>query len=206
MFGDSAGNPKGWSTLSFRQAGVRLSDGPFGSNLKSEHYTTEGVRVIRLGNIGVGSFIDKDKSFVSTEHYERLKKYTCKAGDIVIGTLGEPNLRACIVPEKVGYAINKADCVHYIPKAEILDSRFVCQYINCPETLQLAAGMIHGQTRSRISSSQIAEMPIFIPPIELQNQFATFVHQVDKLRFATQNLLNQFQMISSNARQIYGYK
>jgi type I restriction enzyme S subunit len=203
LFGDPAGNPKGWTTLSFKQAGVRLSDGPFGSNLKSEHYTTEGVRVIRLGNIGVGCFIDKDKSFVSTEHYERLKKYTCKAGEIVIGTLGEPNLRACIIPENVGYAINKADCVHYIPKAEILDSRFVCQYINCPETLHLAAGMIHGQTRSRISSGQIAEMPIFIPPIELQNQFAAFVREIDKSKSTVQKRLNKLQTLQKSLMQQY---
>lgn len=203
MFGDPAGNPKGWTTLSFKQAGVRLSDGPFGSNLKSEHYTTEGVRVIRLGNIGVGCFIDKDKSFVSIEHYERLKKYTCKAGEIVIGTLGEPNLRACIIPENVGYAINKADCVHYIPKAEILDSRFVCQYINCPETLHLAAGMIHGQTRSRISSGQIAEMPIFIPPIELQNQFAALVHKIDKSKLAVKECLKKAKYLKSALMQEY---
>lgn len=187
MFGDPAGNPKEWNTLTFRQAGVRLSDGPFGSNLKSDHYTEYGVRVIRLGNIGVGVFIDDDQSFVSIAHYEKLKKYTCKAGEIVIGTLGEPNLRACIVPESVSFAINKADCVHFIPRPEILNTRFVCQYINCPETLHLAAGMVHGQTRSRISSGQIAVMPIYVPPIELQEQFADFVEQVDKSKYVYQN-------------------
>ena len=184
MFGDPISNPMNWNQMTFRQAGVRLSDGPFGSNLKSEHYTDEGVRVIRLGNIGVGKFIDDDKSFVSNSHYETIKKYTCKAGDIVIGTLGEPNLRACIVPETIKFAINKADCVHYIPKEELFNNCFVCQYINCPETLLLASRMIHGQTRARISSGQIAELPIYVPPKELQEQFAEFVEQVDKLKVA----------------------
>ena len=180
MFGDPFGNPKGWRRLTFKEAGERLSDGPFGSNLKSEHYTDRGIRVIRLGNIGVGRFIDDDKSYISPEHYERLKKYTCKSGEIIIGTLGEPNLRACIVPEVVGVAINKADCVHYIPKSEILNNDFVCQYINCPETLLLAKGMIHGQTRSRVSSGQIAQMHIFVPPIDLQRDFSEFMSQTDK--------------------------
>ena len=151
--------------------------------MKSEHYVESGIRVIRLGNIGVGRFINNDQSYISEEHYERLKKYTCKAGDIVIGTLGEPNLRACLVPESIEYAINKADCVHYVPRPEILDRYFVCQYINCPETLSLASGMVHGQTRSRISSGQLAEMPIFIPPLELQKQFAAFVKQTDKSKY-----------------------
>ncbi len=203
LFGDPAGNPKKWNTLSFREAGNRLSDGPFGSNLKSEHYTTAGVRVIRLGNIGVGQFVDNDKSYISVEHYEKLKKYTCKAGEIVIGTLGEPNLRACLVPQNIEYAVNKADCVHYIPKAEILNTKFVCQYINCPETLLLASGMVHGQTRSRISSGQLAEMPIFVPPIELQDQFAAFVEQTDKSKLAIQKSLEQLETLKKALMQQY---
>ena len=203
MFGDSFGNPKGWRRVTFKEAGERLSDGPFGSNLKSEHYTDNGVRVIRLGNIGAGRFIDDDKSFISVEHYERLKKYTCKAGEIVIGTLGDPNLRACIVPEEVGFAINKADCVHFIPKGEILNNTFVCQFINCPETLLLAEGMIHGQTRSRISSGQIAQMPIFVPPMRLQNEYAEFVNQVDKSKAVIQKSLDEAQLLFDSLMQQY---
>ncbi len=203
MFGDPFGNPKGWKRVTFKEAGKRLSDGPFGSNLKSEHYTDEGVRVIRLGNIGVGRFIDDDKSYISIEHYERLKKYTCKAGEIVIGTLGDPNLRACIVPEEVGLAINKADCVHFIPKGEILNNTFACQYINCPETLLLAEGMIHGQTRSRVSSGQLAQMPIFVPPMSLQNEYAKFVYQVDKSKVVVQQALDKAQLLFDSLMQQY---
>ena len=203
MFGDTFSNPKEWPTKTFREASIRLSDGPFGSNLKSEHYSDKGIRVIRLGNIGVGEFIDDDKSYISTEHYERLKKYTCKSGEIVIGTLGEPNLRACIVPEFVGIAVNKADCVHYIPNPDILDSIFVCQYINCPTTLLLASGMIHGQTRSRVSSGQIAEMPIYIPPIELQLEFARFIKRINKSKAAIQKALDEAQLLFDSLMQKY---
>lgn len=203
MFGDPESNPKKWNLLSFREAGVRLSDGPFGSNLKSGHYTTEGVRVIRLGNIGVGQFIDNDKSYISEQHYEKLRKYTCRSGEIVIGTLGDPNLRACLVPKTIEYAINKADCVHYIPKPEILNTRFVCQYINCPETLLLASGMVHGQTRSRISSGQLAEMPIFVPPMELQEQYAAFAEQVDKSKLTIQQSLDKMETLKKALMQEY---
>ena len=190
LFGDTFSNPKRWPTKTFREASLRLSDGPFGSNLKSEHYSENGVRVIRLGNIGVGKFIDKDQSYVSLDHYSRLKKYTCKPGEIVIGTLGEPNLRACIIPDYVKLAVNKADCVHYVPDSKILENTFVCQYINCPTTLLLASNMVHGQTRARVSSGQIAKMPIFIPPLSLQQQFADFVAQIDKSKSHAPHLPN----------------
>ena len=203
LFGDPAGNPMGWPTQTMKNASIRLSDGPFGSNLKSSHYTAEGVRVIRLGNIGCGCFNDADRSFVPQEHYEKLKKYTCRAGEIVIATLGDPNLRACIIPDYIGLGINKSDCVHYIPKPNLLNNQFVCQYINCPETLVLASGMVHGQTRSRISSGQLADLPIFLPPIELQNQFAAFVEQTDKSKLAVQQSLEKLKTLKKSLMQEY---
>ena len=203
MFGDPISNPFKWSTLTMKQASNRLSDGPFGSNLKSEHYTLEGVRVIRLGNIGCGYFNDDDQSYISQEHYATIKKYTCRAGEIVIATLGDPNLRACIIPDHIEYGVNKSDCVHYIPKAEILNNQFVCQYINCPETLSLASGMVHGQTRARISSGQLADLPIYLPPMDLQQQFADFVEQTDKSKLAIQKSLKKLETLKKALMQKY---
>ena len=203
MFGDPVSNPFKWSTLTMKQASIRLSDGPFGSNLKSEHYTLEGVRVIRLGNIGCGCFNDEDQSYISQEHYATIKKYTCRAGEIVIATLGDPNLRACIIPDHIEYGVNKSDCVHYIPKAEILNNQFVCQYINCPETLSLASGMVHGQTRSRISSGQLSDLPIYLPPMDLQQQFASFVEQTDKSKFEIQQSLEKLETLKKALMQKY---
>lgn len=203
MFGDTYSNPMNWKRMTFRQASIRLSDGPFGSNLKSEHYSESGIRVIRLGNIGVGEFIDKDKSYIPTEHYEKLKKYTCRAGEIVIGTLGEPNLRACRIPDFIDIAVNKADCVHFIPDDNKLNIAFACQYINCPETLLLASSMVHGQTRTRISSGQIAELPIYLPPLALQEHFATFVEHTDKSKLAVKQVLEKAETLKKALMQEY---
>ena len=187
LFGDPILNEKGWPSKSIKESAVRLSDGPFGSNLKSEHYSETGVRVIRLQNICEGYFLDDDKAYVSLEHYEKIKKYTCKSGEIIIGTLGEPNLRACIIPEYIGYAINKADCVHYIPNPEYLDTAFVVGFLNSPIVLNYALGDAHGNTRQRISSGQISKMPIIIPPMELQKQYAVIIQQTDKSKYYEQN-------------------
>jgi type I restriction enzyme S subunit len=44
-----------------------MTDGPFGSNLKSSHYVDEGPRVIRLQNIGFGEFVDEE-AHISRDH------------------------------------------------------------------------------------------------------------------------------------------
>jgi type I restriction enzyme, S subunit len=53
--------PVGWTWVPVAQLTApeprALTDGPFGSNLKTEHYTESGPRVIRLPNIGDGKFL-----------------------------------------------------------------------------------------------------------------------------------------------------
>lgn len=203
MFGDPVTNQMGWGRSTLKQLSIRLSDGPFGSNLKSEHYSSEGVRVIRLQNIGVGKFINKDKAYVSQTHYDTIKKYTCRAGDLVIATLGEPNLRACIIPKEIPFAINKADCVHYIPNPSVLNSLFTCQYLNSPAILNFASDKMHGQTRTRISSGQVAQLPIYVPPINLQNQFADYVTKVEQTKTKLHQGLEQLETLYKARMQEY---
>ena len=203
LFGDPVTNPKGWKTSLVRDTSELISDGPFGSNLKSSHYVPEGIRVIRLGNIGSGKFLDEDKAYISEEHYATLKKYTCHAGEIVIGTLGEPNLRACLIPDDIAVSINKSDCVHFIPKTELLNNIYACAYLNTEGTLQLAQGSLHGQTRSRIAMSQVAALPIMLPPLTLQNKFAAFVEQIDKSKLVLRQLLEKQKTLKAALMQEY---
>ena len=61
--------PAHWSAYPIQRAVVSMCDGPFGSDMKSSHYTDDGVRVIRLQNIGTGSFEDNDKAYISHQRF-----------------------------------------------------------------------------------------------------------------------------------------
>ena len=184
MFGDPATNPKHWPTRRLRELGVKFSDGPFGSNLKSSHYTPEGVRVIRLQNIGVGCLIDHDKAYISPEHFASLRKHECLPGDVLVGSLGEPNLRAFVLPEEIHQALNKADCVQIRPHPEVATAAFICWLLNLPSTLEMASGMILGQTRARISMGRLGELVLPVPPLQLQRKFARRVTEIRALEAA----------------------
>ena len=178
IFGDPATNPKRLPVKSLRELSEKFSDGPFGSNLKSSHYTESGVRVIRLTNIGVGYMIDDNKAYVSPEHFESLIKHKCLPGDVLVGTLGDPNLRAFILPPEIEMALNKTDCVQIRPKEGVAISEFICWLVNLPSTLAMASGMILGQTRSRISMGRLAELRVPVPPLAMQKEFAARVTEI----------------------------
>jgi len=51
-----------------------ITDGPFGSKLKTAHYTDAGPPVVRLTNIGDGIFVDA-KAHISESHFATRQKH-----------------------------------------------------------------------------------------------------------------------------------
>lgn len=178
MFGDPATNPKGWPLRALGEVSTHFTDGPFGSNLKSSHYTEAGVRVVRLQNVGVGRFVDQDKAYVSEAHALTLKRNLCFSGDLIIATLGDPNLRACILPPQVDRAVNKADCVLCRLDKDLAHPEYVVQLLNAQGALKLVSGHLHGQTRVRIPMGTLRDIPFPMPPIAEQAKFEALACQV----------------------------
>lgn len=172
MFGDPATNPRNWKRVRLGDTSLKFSDGPFGSNLKSAHYTENGIRVVRLQNIGVDRFVDDDVAYISEEHFGKISKHECVPGDVLVGTLGDPNLRACIQPNWLPLALNKADCVQIRVNPNVATAEFMVALLNCPSTLKMAQSEILGQTRSRISMGRLRELVVPIPPVNLQSEFS----------------------------------
>ena len=204
MFGDPVKNEKGWGVTNIRSIANRISDGPFGSNLKTEHYSDHGIRVIRLKNIGINTFDDEDSAFISIEHYESvLKKYTCYPGDILIGTLGEPNLRACMFPDHIDKAVNKADCIMLRINKAACNQLYISYLLNNTSFVESVANKLHGQTRTRISMSQVADLIIPIPPKSLQDKFSNIVRLIIKQQkcfdLSASYSNNLFQTLSQKA-------
>lgn len=57
--------------------------------------------------------------------------------------------------------------------------------------------------QANINAQEFKSINIYLPPIELQTQFADFVKQVDKSRVAIQNDLEQAQMLFDSLMQEY---
>jgi len=180
-FGDPAANPNRYPLRTFGDISERMSDGPFGSNLKSSHYVETGVRVIRLQNIGVGKFVDEDRAYISDDHFLSLSKHTCLPGDVLVGTLGEPNLRACLQPDWLPVALNKADCVQLRPNQDIALPQYVVALINQPSVEKLAYSLMLGQTRTRISMGRLRDLRVPIAPLDDQRRFVACLQRIAKL-------------------------
>ncbi len=193
--------PREWDISSIGDIADSLIDGPFGSNLKSEHYIEgSGVRVVRLQNIQEGEYNDNDKVFISDKYATTLFKHRIIAGDILIAALGEdsyPVGRACCYPANLSPAINKADCFRLRCKTVVALNFFTVGFLNTELARSQIRRYEQGVTRRRINLGNIRRVRIVLPNINEQRLIAKSINTLtDKLnqyieQYKKQNLLKR---------------
>jgi type I restriction enzyme S subunit len=166
--------PTGWSTATVGDI-AELTDGPFGSNLKTAHYTESGPRIVRLQNIGEGSFRD-ERAHITQEHYEQLAKHAVRPGDVLAASFGQRAPRACLVPDWLGPAIVKADCIR-VRTHDVIAPGFLMWMLNSPPVRKQASSSIKGIGRPRLGLGGIRQLDIPLPPLNEQRRIAAAIEE-----------------------------
>lgn len=196
MFGDPISNPKSYIKEAIEKHIDLLSGFPF----KSEQYVDEGI------NICGGLIIMPQKikweecvHWSSTDGYE---DYMLNENDIVMA-LDRPWISE-------GFKIAKVDTEH-LPALLIQrtariraidlnqDYLYYC-FINGGFDRH---SNVTGSLVPHISAKDIRSFEVMLPPIELQNEFATFVHGVDKSKVIVQKALDETQTLFDSLMQEY---
>ncbi|MFS8104052.1 restriction endonuclease subunit S [Lentzea alba] len=201
--------PAGWTVVpldSLQASEPRaITDGPFGSNLTSAHYTDRGPRVVRLQNIGDGVFNDA-KAHISQDHFETLRNHEVLPNDLLIASLGETLPRGCLAPPSLGAAIVKADCIRVRLSPDV-DPRWVMYSLQRPAVRQWAEHHRHGVGRPRLGLKVIRQIPVPLPPLGEQQRLVEILeNHISRLDFvrstctATIQRLTRLRQAELNAK------
>ncbi|MBY0276657.1 restriction endonuclease subunit S [Candidatus Binatia bacterium] len=190
--------PAHWECLALARVTESRCDGPFGSALKSEHYSYGGVRVVRLQNIGEGRFDGADAVFINEAYAKGLGDHSVRAGDLLIAGLGDeghPVGRACVAPQGIEPAMVKADCFRFRLKSGGAMSAFVSLQLSA--TAHAAAVLATGATRSRMNLTAMAARKVALPPLPERRAIAAFVERetarIDALLAKKERLIELLQ-------------
>lgn len=166
--------PSDWKTQNIGIAIESIADGPFGSNLKTEHYVVDpGVRVVRLQNVAEYEYNDTDRAFVSDRHASYLLRNKVVPGDVLIAGLGEeryPVGRACCYSDDLSPAINKADCFRARCRPDVMENKFLMLLLNSELARKQIRRYEQGVTRPRINTGNLKRIDACIPSIEEQQR------------------------------------
>ena len=108
-----------------------IVDGPFGANLKREHYKDEGIPVLKIQNIKSFNITLKKMDYVDEDKFYELRRHHYLSGDIIMTKLGNPLGESAIV-EGIDEGLIVADLVRI--RAQKINTRYLCYHLNSPVT------------------------------------------------------------------------
>jgi type I restriction enzyme S subunit len=178
-----------WSPI--RRFITAITDGPFGSSLTSHHYSDDGARVIRLGNLGRAEFRDHDSAYIPLEYFFELRRHEALPGDLLIAGLGDQNHplgRACVVPDDLGPAMVKADCFRLRLDQRRILHEYAAWALSSPPVTDQVTLLARGSTRARINMEVAREIPLPVPSIERQRRSIAALRE---MRFTMNSIISR---------------
>jgi len=202
MFGDPIKNPKGWKSTICKEVTEKIGSGatPNGGNAS---YKQQGISLIRSMNVYNNSFNYSDLAFIDEEQAEKLKNVIVNKDDILLNITGASVARSCIVPDDVLPArVNQH--VSIIRVIKHLINPIFLSYMLTNEIYQnylLRLSTSGGATREAITKKQIENLPIIIPPLDLQEQFTIKVTKIEEQKSFIQKSIGEIENLFNSLMQ-----
>jgi len=181
--------PKGWRWVQLAEIGP-LTDGDW---ILNTDYAPAGVRLLQVGDVGIGQFVGKSSRFVTSERAKELKCTFLEVGDILISRMPRPIGRACQLPPVGHLCITAVDVSIWRPEPRKADRKYLVYYLSSPMWFECAKASASGATRPRISRSNLESLQLPMPPVPEQRRIAGVLEEqlaaVDKARAAAEEEL-----------------
>ena len=197
LFGDTVANPYGWKK---DMLGI-VCDVRDGTHDSPQYFET-GYPLVTSKNVTGGKIDLTDCSLISEEDFMKINERSkVDFGDILmpmIGTVGKPvivNIEPC-------FAIKNVSLIKFNQESQVLNI-YIKALLQSDYFDDVVLSKVRGGTQKFISLGDIRKLEILVPPLELQNQFATFVEQVDKSKLAIQKSLEKLEIFKKSLMQQY---
>lgn len=157
-----------------------LTIGPFGSALHKEDYIDGGHPVINPSHIVSGRIVPNTKLTVGESKFASMKPYHLHKGDVVLGRRGE--IGRCAVVTDEGLLCGTGSMI-LRPKKSLCRSDYLQRVVSFPAFAAALGREAVGVTMKNLNIKIVGNSSVVLPPLSLQQEFASFVAQVDKLKF-----------------------
>lgn len=200
LFGDPVINSRGWKK-------ALIGDDCFVTKLAGFEYTqyinyedSGDVVMVKAQNVKNGKLNRKELSFVSNEVSDSLPRSQLAPGDVVMTYVGANIGDVAIIDNEYKYHLapnvakirpdsERYNSIYFMYMLMLLNAYIVK---NSADTAKAALGM-----------ERIRKLNVFVPPMELQNQFADFVTFIDKSKSKIQKSLEETQLLFDSLMQKY---
>ena len=199
MFGDPIANQFGWDTTNIGAIVTEVRYGTSRPAVENGKYP-----YLRMNNLTFDGHLDlKDLKRIDIPD-EEIEKCIVRKGDVLFNRTNSVELvgKTCVfdLDEEMviaGYIIRVRLGQKMIPTV-------FSAFMNSQPTKEQLRGMAKGAVnQANINAQELQSIRIYLPSIDLQKQFASFVEQTDKLKFEIQKSLEKLETLKKSLMQKY---
>lgn len=204
MFGDPILNPKGWKKVHLKDCLYSIENGK-SFVCANEPRQGDWPAILKLSAVTYGDYrSEENKALLNRNQF--IENTEVHSGDLLFTRKNTPELvgmaayiketpEHLMMPDLIFRLNTRSDCSKIFLWQLINHKLFRCQIEN------LASGS--AKSMSNISKERLLNLMIFLPPMELQQQFSAFVAQADKSKVMIQKSLDENQILFDSLMQKY---
>ena len=201
MFGDPVYNEMHWETKRLIDICRTIVDCPH----STPHYTTKdtGYKCIRTSAVKKNKILWEKVECISKQEYEeRIKRKRPEKGDVIYTREGAILGIAAVIDRDYNVALGQRSML-LSPDIYKCTPCFLSMAMNFDSFLGKALGGVSGSASPHINVGDIKALEIIAPPIEIQNQFSTFVERVDQQKQTVQQSFEKLELMKKALMQEY---
>ena len=142
----------------------------------------EGIPMVRPSDFKNGQLDLSNVYKVAKEIESKYAKTRLIGDEILVQVIGQPGQVMLATTDCKGMNVTRNLAV-IRPNHEMINRIYLKEYIEKEDSQQILLKNTKQSTLKQLPLNLLKQLEVEIPPIELQNQFADFVHQVDKSKF-----------------------
>ena len=177
-----------------------FAGGPFGSDLKTNDYTLDGVPIIQLSNITEDYLNFTERLiFTSVKKADSLIANNAYPGDLIIAKM-MPAGRCCIAHDFYKRYVLGSDAIRVNLDIKKCNKLFMREQINTKNIRKIIASKTAGSTRQRIGIPEVKNLKLYPPTIEEQNKIGKFLSMIDERILTQSKIINKLESLICTLR------
>lgn len=202
LFGNPTENPNGYQINRLSDYIISLTSGSRGW---AKYCVNDGNEwFITIKNVKDCSIITDNMQPIKAPDNAEARRTKVKEGDLLISItadLGRTGVVTKKIAEHGAYINQHLSCIRL--DREVLNPLFVAHYMESPAGKEQFIAKNQSAVKAGLNFNSIKSLKLMIPPMEKQNEFEQFVHQIDKVKATVQKALDETQLLFDSLMQQY---
>ena len=199
MFGEPILNEKGWNMVTIGDIVTEVKYGTSKPAVEGGKYP-----YLRMNNLTYDGHLDLTNLKMIDIPDSEIEKCIVHRGDVLFNRTNSIELvgKTCVFDKDEDMVI--AGYIIRVRLKSIMLPIVLSYFMNTDALKKKLRNMAKGAVnQANINAQEFKSINIYLPPIELQTQFADFVKQVDKSKVAVQKALDEAQLLFDSLMQEY---